>query len=116
MDMLNWYVPYRGDVSGNSVHLRRKGIVMWSGDHEAVNCVLDGDLDRLKNLDVNGVYEPCGLALMHIAAHCGHIEIMKYLASKGQSLNTLSGDGLPPLHYASESNKDEAVSWLASMM
>lgn len=53
---------------------------------------------------------------MHFAAHAGNIEIMKYLASQGQSLNMLSGDGLPPVHYAREPNKDEAVDWLSGMM
>lgn len=53
MDTIDRYVPHCTLVC-EDIQLRRKGIIIWRGDDEAINYVFDGDLDRLKSLDING--------------------------------------------------------------
>lgn len=49
----------------------------------------------------------------HVAAWCGHLDILKKLDSLGVSLDTKDDDGYTPLHLAAQNGHDDTVRFLA---
>ncbi|MGX2981911.1 ankyrin repeat domain-containing protein [Helicobacter sp. 23-1045] len=83
----------------------------------------DGDLDKVKQLveqqgvDVNAVHiDELGLSsnALNIASYQGHLEIVKYLISKGANVNAKDSFGWTALISASSNGKLELVKYLIS--
>lgn len=102
-------------------------------DHRIFNAVATGQVDQVrKSLDEDPALltetyrQPphgktpfshnTGKQLVHIAADEGHVDVLKLLKERGADLNAENQEYLSsyrrPIHYAAESNRVEAVTWL----
>ena len=85
-----------------------------------VDSALNGDLAKIKQLveqqgvDVNAQYSSTGGTALMYASLRGHLEIVKYLISKGADVNAKNDDGWTALMYASLRGHLEIVKYLIS--
>ena len=75
---------------------------------DILKAAADGEMDELKAMieadnEALGVTDDAGRAAIHFAANGGHIEIVKYLLSKGVDKNLRTRADTTPLHYAARS-------------
>jgi len=85
----------------------------WTALHQAA---ADGDLQLVKTLlnshDVN-ILNKKGRPPLYEAAKRGHLQVVKFLHSKGAKLNIFGSDiGFTPLHIASEQHHSAIVRYL----
>lgn len=77
-----------------------------------------GNLDHLKKLHasygrksaiLNAPYEKSGDTVLHIAARCGHLNLVEYLVALGADVEASNFDGKRPLHEAAQSGHAPCV-------
>lgn len=69
----------------------------------------DNDIDYVKSVIESGQHSPNdkdnnGYTPIHAAASYGHIELLKYLISKGGNINATDEDGDTPLHSVEDAD------------
>ncbi|CDO52659.1 hypothetical protein DV451_004438 [Geotrichum candidum] len=69
----------------------------------------DNDIDYVKSVIESGQHSPNdkdnnGYTPIHAAASYGHIELLKYLISKGGNINVTDEDGDTPLHSVEDAD------------
>eukprot|EP00736_Rhodelphis_marinus_P010665 Rmarinus@m.2341 len=78
----------------------------------------EGDLDRVKLHIDNGVRADCtGYAKrtpLHVAASCGHLDVVKYLANKAGDINPIDEYGTYPLEDAMRRGHVQVQEYLSS--
>jgi len=67
---------------------------------------MDGDIEAVKRIVESGthidkIYNFDSITLLHKAARCEWLDIVKYLVNSGADINCVDTDGWTPLHYAS---------------
>jgi ankyrin repeat protein len=76
-----------------------------SGNLQSVTALLAADPGRL-----NGCHDDFNAsAPLHVAAECGHVDIVKHLLSAGAQVDVLNQDRDTPLTYAVMKNRTEVV-------
>ncbi|KAL3531396.1 hypothetical protein ACH5RR_010718 [Cinchona calisaya] len=64
-----------------------------------------------QDIDLNSP-DPEGQTALHVAAIHGHLEVVKFLVSKGSDPDVVDFEGWSPLHYATQEGHVEAVEFL----
>eukprot|EP01098_Paradermamoeba_levis_P008993 TRINITY_DN3716_c0_g1_i1.p1 TRINITY_DN3716_c0_g1~~TRINITY_DN3716_c0_g1_i1.p1 ORF type:complete len:143 (-),score=31.52 TRINITY_DN3716_c0_g1_i1:162-590(-) len=80
-----------------------------------------GDLATVKKMAADGAdlswknVEWFSQTPLHFASSCGHLEVVKFLASSGVDINLEDTDGWTALHLACFKNKADVASYLISL-
>lgn len=84
--------------------------------HEPIVCIYEDDLDGLKKMIKGGVdlnyKNSAGSTLLHEAARCGRLAIVKYLSHSGAVIDAVNEQGYTPLHLAAMCCHLEVVRYL----
>ena len=85
-------------------------VAAYRGDLEEVRAFLDMDVrlkDAVDETDYGDGYRP-----LHYAAYAGHIDVVKFLTSKGANVNAKNDAGCTPLFLACQQDREDVVAYL----
>ncbi|KAL4239016.1 hypothetical protein ACF0H5_003720 [Mactra antiquata] len=109
VDMVNLLLKYHTKASlTNQLGYTALHIAAWNGHTACVKRLLEAE-DVLQDSQTSDYNTPLALA-----AHGGHLEVIKQLLPLGCHINNLDKDRDTPLHYAAYNGMTEAVELLIS--
>ncbi|MCM8534400.1 MAG: ankyrin repeat domain-containing protein [Lentisphaeraceae bacterium] len=87
-------------------------------DHDSFLAARSGNLVRIKylfkkgNVGLLNIRDKNGNTLMHMAAECGHQNVVEFLLKKGALINRKNSEGNTPLHLSVSNRKSNALAFM----